>query len=266
MNHLTDAELIEHAYAEEDQGAAEEHLAQCPECARTYSSLRSDLAELNFADPPPRDSTYGDQVWASIAGRLPAYEAREHHRLPGQWSRVLRLRRRWLQGLGCTAACAGLAVCAFIGGRVWEHKQAPAVAVNQSQRARPTMAQSPQHLVVVILSDHLDRSEQLLVQLKHADTDSPKTVSPLRDEARSLLAANSLCREEARQDDDPALATALDHLGHLLTELANQPGGVNSINITKLQNEMNADGLLFEVRVLRSRQETSTEPTKGGKI
>jgi hypothetical protein len=33
-----------------------------------------------------------------------------------------------------------------------------------------------------------------------------------------------------------------------------------------LQDEMNADGLLFEVRVLRSRQAASTVHTKGGTI
>jgi hypothetical protein len=40
---------------------------------------------------------------------------------------------------------------------------------------------------------------------------------------------------------------------HLLDELANQPGGLNSATITRLQDEMDADGLLFQVRVLRSR-------------
>ncbi len=261
MNHLTEAELIAHVYAEEDQDAAGVHLAECPECSRLYSSLRSDLAEMKFADPPPRGPAYGDQVWASISGRLLAYGAREPHRPRERW-----LRGRWSQGLGYAAACAGLAVCAFTGGRIWEHKQAAAAAANRSQQNGPIVAQSPQRVMVVVLSDHLDRSEQLLVELKHADPNSPKTVSPLRDEARSLLAANGLCRQEARQDDDPALATALDHLGHLLAELANQPGGVNSANITRLQNEMNADGLLFEVRVLRSRQEAPTEPAKGGQI
>ena len=267
MIHLTEAELVAHAYADgEDQDATGAHLAQCPECSRNYSSLRSDLAEMKFPEPPPRGSTYGDQVWASISGRLPAYEARDEKQLRGRWLQSGWLRGRRLQGFGYAAACAGLAVCAFIGGRMWEHKQAPSVVANRSQQSRPAMAQSPQPVVVVILSDHLDRSEQLLVELKHADPNSPKTVSPLRDEARSLLAANGLCREEATQDNDPALATALDRLGHLLADLADQPGAVNSANITRLQKEMNADGLLFEVRVLRSRQETSTEPAKGGKI
>jgi hypothetical protein len=91
-------------------------------------------------------------------------------------------------------------------------------------------------------------------------------VSPLRDEARSLLAANRICRQNAKQENDPALSTALDRLDHLLTELANQPGGLDREAIIKLQDEMNADGLLFEVRVLRLRQAASTAQKKGNTI
>ena len=41
----------------------------------------------------------------------------------------------------------------------------------------------------------------------------------LRDEARSLLAANRKCRQEAEASGDPALTKALDHLNELLSEL-----------------------------------------------
>ena len=123
-----------------------------------------------------------------------------------------------------------------------------------------------ERVVVVVLSDHLDRTERLLMELKHADAGSAGMISPLQDEAQSLLAANRICRQNAKHDDDPALATALDRLDHLLVQLANQPGGLNSTTISKLQDEMNADGLLFEVRVLRSRQAASTVHTKGGTI
>jgi len=95
-------------------------------------------------------------------------------------------------------------------------------------------------------------------------------VSPLRDEARSLLAANRVCRKNLAQKDDPELATALDHLDNLLAEAANEPGGLNAESIARLQDEMNADGLLFEVRVLRSRiadrKAAGANPAKGGTI
>lgn len=90
----------------------------------------------------------------------------------------------------------------------------------------------------------------------------------MRDEARSLLAANRKCREEAEKTGDPDLTKALDRLEQLLTQLANQPGGLNAAAISKLQDEMNAEGLLFEVRVLRSRlpdrQASARTHLKGG--
>ena len=256
MNHLTEEELIAHAYSEDGKDAAQQHLGACGECAMAYAALRSDLAEMKFAAPPVRDALYGNRVWESISGSLPAYEVRKTRWLHGGLWR----------GLSYAVAALALVTCAFIGGRLWEHQKVQSVAGNPPQQNQLSVAHPPQRVVVVVLSDHLDRSERLLVELKHADAGSAKMVSPLRDEAQRLLAANRICRQNAKHEDDPALATALDRLDHLLVELANQPGGLNSTTISKLQDEMNADGLLFKVRVLRSRQAASTVHTKGGTI
>jgi hypothetical protein len=236
MNHLSDEQLIDLYYSEDGPEAAR-HLDECTQCARAYAALQGDFADLKSVDPPPRDDSYGEQVWQAIAHRLPIYAAR-----PRPWFRhALGL------GLSAAAACTLLVAAAFYAGRVWEHRQAPhAVAVNPA-------APAPQRVVVVLLSDHLDRSERLLVQLKHANADDTALASPLRDEARSLLVSNRKCRQDAEQAGDPALTHALDHLNQLLIELANQPGGLNAAAISRLQDKMNADGLLFEVRVLRSR-------------
>jgi hypothetical protein len=147
---------------------------------------------------------------------------------------------------------------------LWEHRQPQITTAKQSP------SEAKQRVVLVLLGDHLDRSERLLVELKHANADSAEVVSPLRDEARSLLTANRICRQEVKQQDDPALAEALDRLEPLLTELANPQGGLNAAALARLQNEMNSSGLLFEVRVLRSRipdqQPTENSRSKGGTI
>jgi hypothetical protein len=235
MSHLNEEQLIE-LYYSHDGPEAGRHLDDCTQCTRAYAALQTDLADLKSIDPPPRGDSYGEQVWQAIAHRLLAYPARTR-----SW-----FGRPLFLGLSSAAACILLAA-AFYAGRVWEHRRAPhIVAVNPS-------APVPQRVVVVLLSDHLDRSERLLVQLKHADADDTALASPLRDEARSLLVANRKCRQDAEHAGDPALTHALDHLNQLLSELANQSGGLDSASIARLQNEMNADGLLFEVRVLRSR-------------
>jgi hypothetical protein len=253
MNHLSEEELVAHAYAEGDNHSVQQHLQACAECAKSYHTLGSDLADMKFAEAPARDAAYGHLVWESIAGSLPAYESRKSWFRGGLWP-----------ALSYAAAGMAVVVCAFLGGRLWEHRHAQAVSQNHAQQHEQTAVTLVQRVDVVVLSDHLDRSERLLVELKHAD--GGNAASPLGDEARRLLPANRFCRQHAKQDDDRALSTALDRLDHLLVELANQPEGLNSQTISRLQDEMNADGLLFEVRVLRSRQAASSTHSKGDTI
>jgi anti-sigma-K factor RskA len=241
MNHLSQEELIE-LYLSEGGPEAARHLDACTECAREYEALQADLTDLKAVEPPARPENYGEQVWNSIAGQLPAYADRRRPSFRQIWFR----QPLWI-GLSVAAACALLVAAAFYAGRLWEHRNPPPAVVSHPA---PTVQQ---RVVVVVLSDHLDRSERLLVQLKHADADDTQLATPLRDEARSLLVANRKCRQEAENAGDPALTNALDHLNQLLNGLANQPGGLNADAIARLQAQMNQDGLLFEVRVLRSR-------------
>jgi hypothetical protein len=249
MKHLTEKELIAQALTErEGKGAdkekVEEHLAVCEECADSYLVLLSDLAAMKPVTPLDRDDSYGYRVWQSIAPSLTAYTARKRG-----WRRRIWPGAALWKGLGYAAACALLVVGAFFAGRQWEHSKQGQPAA----RVEHQVPQTKQPILVVVLDEHLDRSERFLVQLKHADVDSPAMASPIRDEARSLLAANKVCREKAAGKSDPELTTALDHLDRLLAEAANEPGGLNAGSIARLQDEMNSDGLLFKVRVLRSR-------------
>ena len=262
MMHLTDEDMIGNIYGEgENTAAVERHLAGCRDCAQSFAELKRDLAAMDRTEAPVRDAYYGERVWAAIAPMLPVYEAQKRRwSLSSGWSV-----NPWLKGLSYAAAVALLVACAFYAGQLMERKNHPTMA-QQEQKA----PQAKQPVVVVVLDDHLDRSERFLVELKHADFDPAAVESPMRDEAKSLLAANRVCRKNAAQSDDPELTTALDHLDHLLADAANEPGGLNAQNIAKLQDEMNADGVLFEVRVLRSRiahhDKTENNPVKGGTI
>jgi hypothetical protein len=176
----------------------------------------------------------------------------------------LRERLPWSSGLwrgmAYAAGCAVLVAGAFYGGTVYEHWQHEK-SVEQSAKVHPPAAAAPK-VVVVVLGDHLDRSERLLVELKHADADSPELVNPLRQEARELLAANHVFRDDAEKEGDPALTEALSHLDTLLNEVAYQQGGLDAAALERIQNEMSADGLLFEVRVLRSKNPHRTKTVR----
>jgi hypothetical protein len=260
MKHLSDDELVDFYYGEpagEQSGAghrgelgdARRHIESCVDCRDTFAALKSDLDAVPAIDPPARGEDYGQAVWQSIAPRLTRYEPRRF-----QWP-LLSVGMRIGMGLGFAAACALLVAGGFFAGSLWQSKHQQQVVARSTAPApgSHTGASAQPRVVVVVLSDHLDRSERFLVELKHADLDNSGSGTPLRDEARSLLAANRLCRKKVASDEDPALTTALDHLDRLLAEAANAPGRLNGAALVRLQNEMNADGVLFEVRVLRSR-------------
>ena len=234
MKHLEEAELIEHYYEESaNMGESERHLKACAACAKRYAELCRDLDGVATLTPPARREDYVEQIWRSIHASLPVYEKAKKN-----WMRFYR-------PLGWAAACVLLVAVAFVAGRRWERKQAPSVAVAVDPQAR-------QRVVIVVLGDHLDRSERLLVQLNHADgKDLPDL--PLRSEARELLASNRLVRQSAMQAGDLNVEASLDRLERLLMELSNEPDKLTEADLNRLRQEMNTDGLLFDIRVLRSR-------------
>ena len=204
MKHLEEAELIEHYYEESaNMGESERHLKACPVCARQYAELCRVLEAVATPTPPVRGENYVEQVWQSIDASLARYEKPK-----SSWFRFYR-------PLGWAAACVLLLAVTFVAGRRWERKQASSVAVAVDPQAR-------QRVVILVLGDHLDRSEQLLVQLNHADSNDLSAL-PLRSEARELLASNRLVRQSAMQAGNLNVEASLDRLERLLMELANEP-------------------------------------------
>jgi hypothetical protein len=187
--------------------------------------------------PPTRGEGYGEEVWRSIRSSLPVYEANKR-----RWP-YLGFRRP----LVVATACALLMAAAFVAGRFWQQREMPAKTVAAID------PQARQRVVIWVLGDHLDRSERLLVELNHANGNDASEALPIQTEARELLAANRLVRQSAKQSGDPAMDAALDRLERLLVEIANQPNGFTEADLNRLRQEMNTDGLLFDVRILRSR-------------
>jgi hypothetical protein len=236
MNHLTEEQLIEHYYEESPQPARiVHHLRECNGCAETYAELRSDLDAIEPIAAPARDAGHGEQVWQSIRNFVPIYQQKQQ-RLSQRFSN--------LKGLSFATACSLLIAVAFLAGREWENYQRPP----QIQTVANNSARQP--IVLVVPGDHLGRSERFLVALRHGD--SGESTALVKAEAQDLLSANRLYRESAIKSGDPAFAAALDRLERVLVEVANEPGDASPARLAELQKELNTDGLLFEVRVLRS--------------
>jgi hypothetical protein len=237
MNHLTEEQLIEFYYEESSPQSTRilHHLRDCKRCAETYAELRRDLGAIEPITAPARPASHGEQVWQSIRNLVPVYEQKQQ----GVWQRFSNLKR-----LSFATACTLLIVVAFFAGRQWEdHQRGP-----QIQTAANNQPRRP--IVLVLLGEHLGRSERFLVALKHGD--SAESTARVKAEAQDLLSANRLYRESAVRSGDPAFAAALDRLERVLVEVANEPDSAIPARLAELQKELNTDGLLFEVRVLRS--------------
>jgi hypothetical protein len=62
-----------------------------------------------------------------------------------------------------------------------------------------------------------------------------------------------LYRSTTKSAKDPALAGALDRLEGVLAEIANNPN-LTAEDLQRVRSEMNTQGILFEIRVLRTRK------------
>ena len=234
MKHLGEEELVELYYGE-GTTEANTHLRACRECSARYAEFKLSLDAIRPAAVPQRGADYRERVWETLRPQLIPYPKKTAGwRSWGHW-----------RATALAVSCAMLLAAAFLGGRYWERvgTKKPDVSAN---------SQATQRVVLVVLTDHLDRTERLLVQLEHADSPNRAENAQLQSEARELLASNRLYRVTASNAGDPALAGALDRLEGVLAEVANDPN-LTGADLERVRNDMNTKGILFEIRVLRSR-------------
>ena len=250
MKHLSEDELVELYYGE-GESAADAHVKACRECSAQFGKLKKSMDAIDVTAVPGRGADYGERVWQKLSPGLIPYENKA-----AGWGTWMNWRRAvWV------ASCAMMLAAVFAGGRYWERNKAKRDDV-------ATAPQAKQRVILVVMTDHLDRTERLLVQLEHAGTQDSAENVQMQSEARELLASNRLYRVSASDSGDPELAGALDRLEGVLAEIANDPN-LSAADIERVRKDMNTKGMLFEIRVLRARssdQENRTGFAKGATI
>jgi hypothetical protein len=247
MNHLSDEQLVEYYFGEDANRIAETHLRVCGRCEQVYDEISHALA-VRGPEPPAREPGYGQRVWEQIEGPLQAYPKR------------LRLGYFSWPRLVLAGACMLGLLAAFFIGAVWQRSRSHSLEAANSPQAK-------ERVVLYILDDHLDRSERLLVELNHAGGEAGAADYTLQTEARQLLPDNRLYRQTLPSGSDPMMAAALDHLERVLLEVSNSPDRLNNADIARIEQEMNTDSLLFQIRVLRARtsqKEPKALPSRKG--
>jgi hypothetical protein len=105
------------------------------------------------------------------------------------------------------------------------------------------------------IANHLDAAERLLTEVNN----SPGSLDNVtREQAHSLLLKNAVYVHAARNSGDLAETAVLENLGRVLTTLDNEPQTPETA--WRLRLEMNTNGLLLDIRILRQNDDRPHVP------
>ena len=207
-----------------------DHLEICPDCAALSESIAETLRVFS-GEPVPQPDV--DRVWASLRPTLPAIVAPTPRRV-----------LTWPRSAATCAAAAALLLAVFLGLNL--HRGGKAAGPGSPELALGRLGPLTAHPVDPAIANHLDSAERLLTEVNHAS-------GPLDDATRShahdLLLKNAVYMHKAYDAGDLADASVLENLGRVLTTLDHKTSTPDSG--WHLRFEMNTDGLLLDIRILR---------------
>jgi hypothetical protein len=218
MTHLGEEQLVQAYYGEDPQ--SRDHIKECAECRAAFERLSELLELVNGYPVPERNSAYGAEVWARLTRHLP----------------LARPPSRWLRWWVLTPAFAAVLALVFWAGMITQQRQA---GISATARER---------VLLMAISDHLERSQIVLTELVHADPGGRDLVHE-RERARDLVNENRLLRESAARVGDTRDAGLLDELERVLVDIANSPAVVPADDLEQIQRRIETEGLLFKVRI-----------------
>ena len=246
MNHLNEEQLILLYYGEEgDSLTAEQHLEACGECRDLYGSLQRVLNVVDSLPVPERGAEYGREVWQRIERQIPVGAT--------LWVAPKWLRPQW-RWAAAGAAFAALMVAAFVAGRSFPQAHKPTVQLAATD-LRPN-----QRVLMVAVGDYLERSQMVLIELANASPKGDLDISSEQERAGDLVSENRLYRQTAAHTGDAAMAGVLDELERVLLDIAHSPSELTPEELGKLRTRLEAEGILFKIRVLGSNVRNQETP------
>jgi hypothetical protein len=254
MSHLNEEQLILFYYGEEgDTLTAEQHLEECGECRALFGSLQRVLNVVDSLPLPERGAEYGQQVWRRIERRLPAGGGSRIKTWlrPGPW--------RWA---AASLACAALMMAAFLAGRFLPQPPKPA-------QMAAVDSQAGERILMVAVGDYLERSQMVLIELANANPKAALDISAEQERAGDLVSETRLYRQTAAHTGDTAVSSVLEELERVLLDITHAPSQISPQELEKMRRRLEAEGILFKIRVLGSNvrnQEVPAATTAGQKL
>ena len=242
MKHLSEEDLVLRYYGEPSGGGVEEHLESCETCQASLVSMSRVLDAMDGLEvPEPLDGLSG-RVWQRIAPELEQARAR-------RW-------KEWLAPgrLAAVAAMVALVIAAFLAGRV-SQRQTQMAGLSGPVRER---------IMLVAVGEHLEQSQMILIELMNSNTKGTVDISEEQQRAQDLIGENRLYRQAALRTGDKSISNVLDELERVLLDVAHSPSKLNSVEFEQIRQRIEADGILFKIRVVGSNlREREAAPVKG---
>lgn len=231
-NHMSEEQLVQHYYGDdENRAVVARHLESCEQCRTALSQLSSLLGALKSVQSPEPLHGFEERMWHKVHGRILEAKRPRWFAFPV---------RQCVYAAGVTAAIA----LAFFAGRFTPQTEPPTVVQNSPEVAR-------ERILLITVADHLDRSQVMLLELLNADTSGGVDFD--RDRAAGLVADNRLFRQAATRDGDAATVAILDELERVLLEVENAPEKWTGDELNVLREAIDNKGLILKVRVLGSQ-------------
>jgi hypothetical protein len=241
MKHYSEEDLIAYQLGEaESASEIRKHLESCRECAAEADAVAETLRVFSAEAVPPVDV---ERSWQKVRGSLTVLEPAPKRGWFGLGSRSL----RW-PALGL--AMAALIVMAGVFGLRFHYgAEKKIVRPNYAINGHGPLTTRPADPAI---ANHLDAAERLLTEVNHA---SGPLDDVTRTQAHQLLLKNAVYLQTAHDQGDVGEASVLDSLGRVLTSIDNSSDAKHST--LQLRLEMNTDGLLLNIRILRQNDEAS---------
>ena len=250
MSNRSDEELILSFYGEHpDPEAMAADLAADPALRQRLAELTRDLGALAAVEPPEPRPGLEQRLWARLRPELDRPPSRR------AWPGLPTLRWAW-----SAAAVLGLLALGFLAGRQTARRATPvAVPSEREASAAPSERQASdligalpaaarQRVLAAALTEHLESSERLLVQVSNDSS----ALAEERRWAAALLDSNRLYRLAAERAGQRRVAALLGELEPLFAELANPTGETTPADLRAAREQISEQDLLFKVRITRS--------------
>jgi len=142
-------------------------------------------------------------------------------------------------------------VAAFVAGRFFPRSGKPALEL-AATNLRSTDLRPNQRVLMVAVGDYLERSQMVLIELANASPKGDLDISAEQERAGDLVSETRLYRQTAAHTGDTAMAGVLDELERVLLDITHSPSELSPEELGKLRSRLEAEGILFKIRVLGS--------------